>query len=357
MYGRRSWWLCLVTAAGLAACASPRDTVAPAVETTAAPRVARTAAPANDLCGALLAADAGVPAIEVAGRPVRVAALGDFGEAPGRDLQPQRDVARALASQDAREPFDLGITLGDNFYPNGLASVDSPRWRSQWEDLYSPLEIRFYATLGNHDYLDAPESLDAELGYTGRSVTWCLPKSYYTFTAGPVQFFALDTTPVEDPEEAVHAPATMADQTRWLARELETSRATWKVVYGHHPIYTNGEHGSDHGEGLGVLPAVRDYLFPLLEQHKVDIYLAGHDHDLQALKPAGGVRFFVSGGGGRHLRELEKDECREWAASAHGFTVLEADAQRMTVSFYGKAGDLLHETTWRKGDRGEDCPR
>lgn len=350
MRGKGSWGLCLLIAAGLAACASPRDIAAPAGERAAA-------APAGDVCGALLAAGPDVPAIEIPGRPVRVAALGDFGEDPGRDLQPQRDVARAMVALDAREPFDLGITLGDNFYPNGLASVDSPRWKSQWEDLYGPLGIRFYATLGNHDYVDAPASLEAELGYTGRSATWCLPKSHYTFTAGPVQFFAVDTTPVESPKRAVHAPTPMAAQKEWLARELEKSRAPWKVVYAHHPIYTNGEHGSDHGKGLGVLPAVRDYLLPLLEQHEVDIYLAGHDHDLQALKPAGGVRFFISGGGGRYLRELEKDECREWAAAAHGFTVLEADAERMTVSFYGKTGDLLHETTWRKGERAEDCRR
>ena len=48
--------------------------------------------------------------------------------------------------------FDFGITLGDNFYSIGMESPEDLRWQTQWEKMYGPLGIPFYATLGNHDW-------------------------------------------------------------------------------------------------------------------------------------------------------------------------------------------------------------
>ena len=57
-----------------------------------------------------------------------------------------------------------------------------------------------------------------------------MPAAYYTFQAGAVQFFALDTDLISEA------------QLRWLTESLDKSVATWKVVYGHHPIYSAGQH-------------------------------------------------------------------------------------------------------------------
>jgi hypothetical protein len=307
------------------------------------PRV-KTALPASgkDFCGMLLAGGPQLPVILPPDRPVRVLAFGDFGDGGAE----QKKVARAMAEHDRAQPFDFGITLGDNFYQAGINDPASPRWARDWELLYDPLGIRVYATLGNHDYLD-PVSPEAEIERSRRSESWCLPRRYYTFAAGPVQFFALDTDPIERGE------ATVAAQLDWLRRALQSSPAPWKIVYGHHPVYTNGEHGKD----LGYLPRLREKLLPILAESKVDVYLAGHDHDLEALNPEGGVTFFVSGGGGKEKRPLRTSRCRAWAESAYGFTVLEATEKELTVRFFGDGGQPLYETTLRKGETGQDCPR
>ena len=125
------------------------------------------------------------------------------------------------------------------------------------------------------------------------------------------------------------------------------------MVYGHNEIYTNGEHGGS----AGVIPPVRDALLPVLRKHKVDVYLAGHDHDLQALAPEQGIRFLVSGGGGRRVRPLASDRCREWAASRHGFTVMEADHEALTATFFNEEGERLRQVGMRKGEPGEECVR
>ncbi|HVR97850.1 MAG TPA: metallophosphoesterase [Thermoanaerobaculia bacterium] len=280
------------------------------------------------------------PEIPVTGR-LRVLAFGDFGTGSAD----QKRVARGIARQT---PYHFGLTLGDNFYRRGLNSPTHPRWQSRWEDLYSSLGIRVYATLGNHDYLDTA-SPAAEIARSSRSRTWCLPRPSYTFVAGPVQFFAVDTDPIEK------GLASVPRELDWLKNALAASTAPWKLVYGHHPVYTNGDHGGQRG----FLPELKDQLLPVLQDEKVDVYLAGHDHDLQALKPDGGVWFFVSGGGGQDTRPLRTAKCRQWAESMHGFTVLEADEETLTMSFFNADGEPVQggRVELRKGSPAPDCPR
>jgi tartrate-resistant acid phosphatase type 5 len=317
------------------------------VEPSAAEPLA--SAPAlGDICPALIAEGSldnppAVPGVGLPGSPgLRIVAFGDFGEQPNRNTAPQNNVAQAITSYHADQPFDFGLTLGDNFYPAGLNSPTHPRWTSQWERLYSPMGIRVYAVLGNHDYKNV-SSPRAEMDRSRLSATWCLPRPYFTFTAGAVQLFAVDTTPVEEPE---HDPGTaMAAQRQWLDRALGASRARWKIVYGHHPVYTNGEHGGRSGS----IPRIKNYLLPLLLKHKVDVYLSGHDHDLEALEPEGGVHFFVSGGAGRHLRDFERKGCQRWGtASSYGFTVLETDAAGLSLkaSFVEPGQDKPYRVVW-----------
>ncbi|HSN86709.1 MAG TPA: metallophosphoesterase [Thermoanaerobaculia bacterium] len=299
----------------------------------------------SDICPALSFAQPGQmePLIAKAtDLPVRILAFGDFGDG-GRT---QLDLARAMAEYGRRQPFDLGITLGDNFYETGLNSPTHPRWASDWETPYAPLGIRFYATLGNHDYAD-PSSPGAEMERSRLSASWCLPHPYYSFTAGPVQLFALDTEPVRRLDGAY-----IEAQKRWLENALEKSQSPWKVVYGHHPIYSTGQHGDT--------PELIAEILPLLQKHKVDVYLAGHEHDLQALQPEGGVYFFVSGAGGHGLRDVtSRTTCREWALGRFaGFTVLDANATEMKVLFVGSDAQVVKGFTLKKGVPAmPECPR
>ena len=276
--------------------------------------------------------------VKAAGQPVRVVAFGDFGFGaadPKFELSPadQQQVAAAMLEYHRRKPFDFGITLGDNFYADGMHSADDPRWQTWWEDLYGALKIKFYPVLGNHDWYH-PDSPAAEILYSERSPTWSLPAPYYTYTAGPVQFFALDTDDIS------------RKQLRWLQEELENSRAAWKVVYGHFPIpiFVASPHASLYVSLQGMVKEV----LPILKK-RTDIYLAGHHHSLQHLKPEGGVHFVISGAGGATAYPVdEKAEIALFARSVHGFTVLEADAEELTFRHIGADGEELYTYALRK---------
>lgn len=262
-------------------------------------------------------------ALKEAAPSLRVLAFGDFGSGS----TDQKQVAAAMLKQSRQTPFDLAITLGDNFYPKGMESLTDPRWRTWWADLYDPLQIQFYASLGNHDwgFADSPA---AEILYSKQSPSWRMPAPYYTFTAGPAQFFALDTSEISEA------------QLLWLNAELGKSRAVWKIVYGHHPIFSAGRYSDNEGMIKRLLPVLKD---------RADVYLAGHDHDLQHLQARDGVHFFVAGGGGASVREPAQGKPHSlFARAEHGFCVLEADGKQLKVRFQNRALDILYEATLEK---------
>ena len=263
--------------------------------------------------------------LKAAEQPVRVVAFGDF----GTGSEAQKQVASAVLKRHRQTPFDFGITLGDNFYPVGMESPGDPRWATQWEQLYQPLGVKFYATLGNHDW-GHPDSPAAEIIYSDKSQTWRMPSPYYTFTAGPAQFFALDTNRISEA------------QLIWLKEELAKSQAKWKVAYGHHHVYS-----ATRGDNAGLIGR----LLPVLQAGGVDLYICGHDHNLQHVRPEGGVHFFVAGGGGAGTYELKEYERTIFKAQTHGFASLEVEAKQLKVRLVKADGAQLYEYTLEKQGR------
>jgi len=251
--------------------------------------------------------------------PIRVLAFGDF----GNGSPDQKRVAQTIGTYHQAQPFNLAITLGDNFYSIGMESPADPRWKTWFEDLYAPLGIPFFASLGNHDW-GHPDSPASEILYTGKTPTWRMPAAYYTFTAGPVQFFALDTQSVSLAQK----------QREWLDRELSNSQARWKIVYGHHPIYSDGNYEDR--------PDLIASLLPILA-NRADAYICGHDHNLQALQPQRGVRFYVAGGGGAGLYDVTESPRSLFVSRSNGFAVLDADATRLVIKLVDDTGKVVYE--------------
>ena len=76
---------------------------------------------------------------------------------------------------------------------------------------------------------------------------------------------------------------------------MKNSRADYLFVVGHHPTYSTGK----HGPGSTTVRA----LLPIMQRYKVDMYLFGHDHNLEHLRRIRNhdIDHVLSGGGGRSL--------------------------------------------------------
>jgi hypothetical protein len=92
---------------------------------------------------------------------------------------------------------------------------------------------------------------------------------------------------------------------------------------------------------------VRDW-DPLFEKYKVDVYLAGHDHDLQHLEFEGHpTTHFLSGGGGADLYDLkiESSERGPFAQKVYGFSHLSVSPEQLTLRHLDSDGRVLHAFT------------
>lgn len=265
--------------------------------------------------------------------------LGDWGRNGEKD---QRDVAHQMAAAAGETGAKFVIAVGDNFYEDGVTSVDDPQWQSSFEKVYTApsLQVPWHVALGNHDYHG---NCDAQIAYASKSRRWNMPSRYYLRTeqidaANAVDFFFLDTMPMaafDDDEKQHHGNVPWHDvpnQMAWFERKLAASTAPWKIVIGHHPIYTGGSHGDT--------PFLVQHVLPLLQKHRVQAYINGHDHDLQHLQ-AGSVNLFCSGGGSRP-RKTTRTPHTKFADGCSGFMSVAMQADKMDVRMIDDKGNLLY---------------
>jgi len=289
---------------------------------------------------ALLALAAPLPA-QSAGS-LNFLVISDWG---GKGGTSQVAVARQMGRTAAARKSSFVITCGDNYHANGISSEHSPRWKTEFEDIYKApsLVIPWYASLGNHDNRG---NADAEIAYSKLSPRWRMPARYYTHTerideANEVLFVHLDTSPFVT---AYHKKGSSYHvkgqdpkaQARWLDSVLAASPACWKFVVGHHPIYAAaGTHGDTKELVADVLP--------LLEKHGVQVYFCGHDHVLQHLV-RGKVNFFVCGGGSRPRAVQRRSDVR-FGAGSLGFLSMTVSAAEARAAYINEKGEELYQTS------------
>jgi len=281
--------------------------------------------------------------------------IGDWGD--DRHPDSQSAVARAMAAYTRQHDLkhDALFLLGDNFYGEFPGGVDCSRFRTDFEDMY-PKEIfgcPAYAVPGNHDYEARPQiKLHSQLAYAARGNTrWTQPSQWYSYKF-PLQkpvatVIALDSNmPFADgilTHDFTHVMTEdqRQQQLEWLKLELaKPLTTTFRIVIAHHPIFSNGPHG-DHK----VLIADWE---PLFREHKVHVYLAGHDHDLQHLEfDRHPTSFFLSGGGGANLYD-ERNEVAQrgpFFHKVHGFSHLEATDNLLIMRHLDIDGNVIHAFT------------
>jgi hypothetical protein len=280
--------------------------------------------------------------------------IGDFGNGDA----PQKAVAGGMKTYLERQQIkpEWLLMLGDNFYKNSkLGGGLSPqRWKSGFEEMYpaSVFGCPCPAVLGNHDYHDTKGGEQMQLAYAQAGGTrWTMPAKWYRMELGNVATFLFIDTNLrsasgkadpKDPTKSLKASLNAGEeaaQWAWLREQLASKRASFTIVIGHHPVYSNGSHGDT--------TELVEKLAPMLQAAGVQLYFCGHDHDLQHLELAGQKTSFVlSGGGGARVRELKnKDRQMPFGTPVHGFSHLQINAQRAVLRHLDANGKQIHAFT------------
>ena len=277
---------------------------------------------------------------------VRFVVLGDTGEGN----EDQFAVAQAIVEICAQKGCDFAVLTGDNFYDSGVSGVDDPQWQSKFEEPYMDFTFPVYAVLGNHDYGGNGIGVDFDFNkdeyqvqYTQKSELWRMPDSYYSFKQGHAEFWGLDTNEVmTDPLNGDSDP-----QKQWLKDQLAKSTATWKIAFGHHPYISNGDHGNagsyENIEGIPLPFVTGESVKAFMEDAvcgKVDVYICGHDHNLQWLEATCGTEFIVSGAGSK-AEDLPGSNPAHFQHNMEGFLWVELMGDAFTGVFYDKTGAEL----------------
>lgn len=351
------------------------------------------------------------------GNTVRFVAFGDMGAGT-----PQQ---AAIAYQIHKVQPQFVLATGDLAYSYGLAR----EFRARFFPFYTTLEptiekgaplmqsLPFYLFPGNHDmygadllkfpdglalyyYSDGPMNApatefttevkgpDDKIKAFKKASEGRFPKmNNYSFDVGNVHIVALDANSYVNPLDGA--------LIEWMKRDVQSSKADWKIVTFHHPGFNSSKAHYDYQQ--------MRLLSPVLEQLGVDLVINSHVHNYQRSKPlrfapkvneagdqyvisaegrvdgkftldekfdgvtntrADGILYIVSGAGGAGLYdtpisnnpELWKHEPAEnWVpftvklvSDIHSFTLLETNGKTLVIKQINSNGEVIDEVKMTK---------
>eukprot|EP00924_Labyrinthula_sp_SR-Ha-C_P005692 snap_masked-scaffold_14-processed-gene-2.37-mRNA-1 protein AED:0.01 eAED:0.01 QI:583/1/1/1/0.5/0.4/5/313/243 len=237
---------------------------------------------------------------------------------------------------------------------------------TSWAQMYSLNGevdlLDWYGVLGNHDY-KAPPGL--QLKISDDYPHWKIRDYSYVEKMSNTLFVFFDTTPLlgsyeEDDEVKDFLPSGSISDRRekaeaFLKESFEAYKddvdIIWRVVIGHHPVYTVGDHYAEDFDSY-----MNETIPALLQQLNVDVYFSGHDHNLQYLEEAG-VHYFVSGAGSSIRPVAENKKIFEEATStvhphfhhgSQGFASVSVSNTQFLVEFIDARGSWLFKKVLEK---------
>lgn len=300
-------------------------------------------------------------------------------------------VARATDEICRRDGCDFAAMVGDNIYPDGATLgadgiSDERRFSEMLDKPYGQLgagteNFTIYAMMGNHDWHISREATMAQLAYLQNHPNFTMPGLFYSAVPkgfeGELEIFVidtemllastvvkkdvldaegneLDTGELEEWPDFVK-PATDAEKgmVPWLEQALTSSKARWKIVIGHHALWSGG--GSKYEKARSL----RALLLPALCKY-ADAYFSGDDHMLEAYtddcstvpgSPRKPLPLIVSGAGSKY-RTLHPAFMAQQAANnpqirnlwskgtVWGGVHVTLEGDRMTTAFYSTPSDM-----------------
>lgn len=259
----------------------------------------------------------------------------------------QKMIAEEMGTLAENVDIEFVAAAGDVHHFEGVASVDDPLWMTNYELIYSHPELMldWYPILGNHEYRG---NTQAVLDYGTVSRRWVMSDRYYAksfevddTTSMTVVF--VDTTPLidkyhkesEDKYRDV-AAQSIDEQLAWIDSTLMASDDTWKIVIGHHPIYADTD--KDDEERINM----QERLDPILRRNGVDMYICGHIHNFQHIRPADSDIDYVVNTSGSLSRDVKPVEGTVFCSSATGFSVVSAAGDKLVLYMLDKNGNVIH---------------
>lgn len=258
----------------------------------------------------------------------------------------QKPIAELMGRMAENVDIECVIAAGDVHHFEGVRSVNDPLWMTNYELIYNhpELMIPWYAILGNHEYRGNPQAV---IDYTNISGRWNMPARYYTFVLEndgiTIRMVMVDTAPLinkyrKDSQKYPDAcKQDINQQLNWIDSVLTSAKEDWVIVVGHHPIFA--ETGKDDSERLDL----QKRLDSVLRKHaNVDMYLCGHIHNFQYIRPKDSKIDYVVNTSGSLSRKVKPIEGTQFCSDESGFSLITADKKELKLHMINKTGKVIY---------------
>lgn len=239
------------------------------------------------------------------------------------DTRTNPDKHAAVVANFRRHTPDFILHSGDLVAKGGQYEL----WSREFFDPLKGVidEIPMLPSIGNHEQDGA--------NYLAYFREPGAHRFFYSCDIGPVHIVSLDYRSAKAGDE----------QFAFVARDLEASKAPWKIVVLHAPMFNFGGHRSLWGH---------EAYLPLFRKTNVDLVLSGHSHLYERFRPlvpkdspgAWAIQHVTTGGGGAPLSPAIADPSIVHAASIHHFVLFTATRRRIdarTIAIDGKEIDTF----------------
>jgi hypothetical protein len=229
--------------------------------------------------------------------------------------------------------------LGGDIVDSGLDSANWSTFLSAAEPVFS--KIPLMPVNGNHEsnHIGGKPLAYMDIFALPRNGPEGFAEEFYSFDYGSVHITAVNTH-VYSGEQNLNAADYDAIKA-WIKADIESSRATWKIVMLHHPVYAVA---SD-----GVSAKVLENWAPVFEDTGVDLVFEGHQHVYARSMPlyqgrvdydkgivyimgVSGSKFYDTANESLMARVIYRESC---------YQVADVDGNSMSVSTYSANGALL----------------
>ena len=270
-----------------------------------------------------------------------------------RGVSEQKNIATLMGKEAEFNMINFIAVAGDPIHDDGVKSTEDSEWKDKFENIYtatSLINTPWYVVSGNHEYHG---SVQAILDYSKLSDRWKAPARYYSIeksigeTGNKCLFVFIDTAPLIDKyrsgsEYSDAGKQNIEKQLKWIDSTLVSSKDRWKIVIGHHPVYADTDKAETERTDM------QKRVGTILENRKADVYICGHIHNFQHLKPGGKTVNYIVNSSASQSRKVNKTDGTLFCNPNPGFTVCSVTQESFTFSFIDHKGETIYKYILKK---------
>ncbi|MDR0905267.1 MAG: metallophosphoesterase [Oscillospiraceae bacterium] len=222
------------------------------------------------------------------------------------------------------------------------SGINTEHW-SEFLNAATPVfsKIPFLPTNGNHEsnFLSGKPELYRDTFTLPTNAPEGFSEEFYSFDYGNAHVLVVNSWVFSGEQKLTDAQLDALDA--WVALDLASSNATWKIVLTHVPLYPV------HSDTTGV--KAREHWVSIFEKYGVDLMLVGHQHVYSRLQPmTGGAPDYEDGivqimgnSGLKYYDSADETYAERTIYNVSNYEVISIDGNNLTVQAFDIDGTEL----------------